>query len=154
MSFLPLQCYPVFIRGAAAAHTGNTSETSLRSFTLKANMMGPFDFIEIYSMWQCGANNANAKTATIKFGSTTFMTQALASTRAQRRITQIYNKGVTNAQVGFVLADNDSTGTGTAVVTATEDTTTDLLIDFTATLANAGDSITLDSVLINLWKRP
>lgn len=155
MSYLPLQAIPLMIRGAAVTHTGNTSETSLRSYTLKGGMMGPFDFLEIVSLWQVGANNANGKTATIKFGSTTFMTQALASTRAQRRITHIYNRGATNSQVAFVAADNDSTGSvASAVITATEDCTTDLVIDCTGTLAVGTDSITLDSLMITLWKRP
>jgi hypothetical protein len=153
MSYLPLQAVPLLIRGAASSITGTTSDTSLRSITLKANTMGPYDMLEIWSMWNVQANNANAKTATIKFGSTTYLSMSLASTRAFRDVCHIYAAGATNAQRGFSISDNDSTGASTAVVASTEDTTTDLLIDFRGQLGVGTDTITCDQVAVILWKR-
>lgn len=154
MSYLPLQATSLFIQNLASSHTGNTNETSLKSYLLKGGTMGPNDFLEIWSTWNVAANNANAKTAIINFGATSYLTMSMASTRAYQRVLYIYNRGATNSQVGFSATDNDSTGTALVpVITSSEDTTRDILIDFRGLLGVGTDTITNDVAQIILWKR-
>lgn len=140
----------------AVAHTGTTAETTLATITIPANTMGANGRVEIEVLWT-HTNNANTKTERVKFGATTFSSIAVTTTATSRQNCFVANRGATNSQVGGqpggIGANLGPYGVGTAsITTAAIDTTAAVNITFTAQLANAADTITLESYSVKLFK--
>lgn len=135
----------------ASPITGTTTETTLATITVPANVMGANGRIEITTMWST-TNSANNKTLRVKFGSLT-MQSIVMTTNASIQVTAIIaNRNNTASQVA---SPNSSTGTGAttnAVQTASIDTTAAVTILITGQLANTGETITLEAYSVKLFK--
>lgn len=141
--------------GAAASHTGNTSETTLATITVPANAMGPNGALRVTTLWSV-TNNANDKTPIIRFGGTGG-TQYLGSplsmsgTAIFQAMTIIRNRNATNSQIGYDQATVMTFGSSTnANQTSSVDTTAAADIVIRGQLANAADTITLEAYTVEL----
>ena len=118
-------------------HTGTTAETTMLTVSIPASLMnkrGRLSFIGLLSL----TNNANLKTLKVKFGGQTLATVTSTSQAALGFVTWLLN-----------LNSETSQKNGNAV-SFTIDTTiaNDLVI--TGQLANAGDTVTLTAVSMEL----
>ncbi|NIF39542.1 hypothetical protein F3J14_01200 [Burkholderia sp. Tr-862] len=134
----------------AASITGSTVETTLASIVVPANSINANGALRITTMWSY-TNSANAKVLKLTFGGATFLNQPQTTTLSNQAQTIIRNRGVTNSQVGFAAAAaNQYSSSGASPVTAAVDTTQDQTIAITATLVNAGETITLESYTVEV----
>lgn len=131
----------------AAAHTGNTTETTLASVVIPAGAMGPNGRVRITSLWSA-TNSANNKTMRHKFGGTNYSAQNMAAQQGWRHESEIGNRGAAASQVG-----NTSNVFGSlagAPITSAADTTSAVTVLVTGQLANAADTITLESYRVEV----
>jgi hypothetical protein len=133
----------------ATSHTGDTNPSTLATIAVPANAMGANGMLRITAQWSF-TNNANAKVTSISLGGTAFGSQSIASSASARSQTQIANRGASNSQVGPTPAQANFGGAAGAVTTAAIDTTQAQSITIGATLANAADTATLESYLVEL----
>ena len=133
----------------AASHTGDTNPSTLATIAVPANAMGANGVLRITAQWSF-TNNANAKMTAISFAGTAFCSQSIAGGASARSQTQIANRGAANSQVGQTPAQANFGGAAGAVTTAAIDTTQAQSISIGVTLANAADTATLESYLVEL----
>ncbi len=141
----------------AAALTGTTAETILASVAVPAGEMGPNGVLRVTTEWSY-TNSANNKTLRTRLGaglSGTVFDSIVPTTNAfQRRQCDIKNRNANNAQMAppsaYVAGFGTSTG---AVLTGTVDTSAAQTLAITGQLANAGETITLESYLVELAHR-
>lgn len=143
--------------GVAVTHTGNTSETTLATVSLPANVMGPNGSLRITSYWTF-TNSANNKTLQIRCGTTgngltgsIWGSTTQTTTRSMRMQNEIHNRNSTTSQV--LMNGIGTGGWGTTINAASTDTADTKVardIVFTATLANSGESITLEYYSVEL----
>jgi hypothetical protein len=138
--------------GAAVSVTGTTSLTTLATVTVPADAMGPNGALRITTTWSW-TNNANNKTLTIVFGGTNHVGTVATTIGEMRTCTDIINRNATNSQVNGGGNPN-SFGFGAGKVTSAADTTIAQNIDFKAQLANAADTVTLESYLVEILRAP
>ncbi len=134
----------------AVSHTGSTSETTLATVSVPAGAIGANGALRVTMVWSY-TNSANAKTARMRLGGTSFLVFNATTTSSARIEHQIHNVNSEGAQKGWVnngTAFGSSTGT---IVTASIDTTVAQDITFRGGLANAGETITLESYLVELF---
>jgi hypothetical protein len=137
---------------AAASHTGNTNETTLRTVSVPANALGPNGVLRVTAYWS-HTNSANVKTLRTKLGGTTLFSPAPTTTGVSIHQYDIANRNATNSQITKPNALAATSGFGAAggpFTTATVDTTSAQDIVFTAQLANSGETITLEGYLIEI----
>jgi hypothetical protein len=135
--------------GTAVSHTGNTTETTLVTIPVPANAMGTSGQLVIHTLWSV-TNNANSKTLRVKLGGTTLGSNSVGAQATVSMLTRIANRSSASQQVGMpgnFAGVGNSTG---AVTTGTVDTTAAQDITITAQLANAADTITLESYLVEI----
>lgn len=135
----------------AVAHTGDTNETALATCTIPANAMGPNGAVSISALWS-NNNSGNNKTARVRYStiSGTTHVQTTQTTNLSNRWvnSRISNRNATNSQVGFV--GGNALFAASAIVTSAVDTTVVTTVVLTGQLANSGDTITLESYVIEL----
>ena len=130
--------------------TGTTSETTLASIVIPAGLLGVNGVLRITSLWTY-TNSVNNKTLKVNFGGTTWFNQAQTTTASAQSMTIIRNRGVVNSQVGYAISAGSAFGsTSVANPTAAIDTTASQTITITGTLANTGETITLESYIVEL----
>jgi hypothetical protein len=136
----------------AASCGADTTEDVLATITVPASMMGIKGGVIITTLWSC-TNNANTKTARIRFGGiggTAFQGIALASAASGRLACEIRNRSVTNSQVG-PSTGNPGFGTGgSTITTAAVDTTADVSIVISGQKGTAGDTLTLEGYTVEI----
>lgn len=129
---------------ASASCPADTNENTLATVTIKANTMGPYGCAKVWTLWRM-SNNANAKTARIRFGgaSGTDYLGGLDVSGGSLTVAEcrIYNQNNPSAQVGTGQAPGFIT-TGSAVSSAI-DTTADTTVVITGQKGTAGDDLTL-----------
>lgn len=137
------------------SHTGNTTETTLATITVPAGAMGPNGQIEIEALWTI-TGSVNAKTLRARLGGLAGTAYLAAVTSVAANIvaqthTRIANRNNAASQVAYPAAS--ATGFGLTTVPVTTGAINTALaqdIVLTAQLANAGESITLDSYLVRI----
>ncbi len=132
------------------AHTGDTNETSVLSYTLPAGSMSADSVIRITSFWS-HTSNANNKTMRIDFGGTNYMSATKTTGGWWQQLTIISSDNSVSAQKA-ISASIDGLGSAGSQVTSAVDTTANVTIDFTVELANAADTATLETYVIELIK--
>lgn len=132
----------------ATSHTGDTTETTLATFALPAGAMGPNGQIEVEAFVSM-SGAASTKTLRVSFGGTTVGTFAIAAaSTGQQSRARIANK-TAGTQITFGAGSVSGYGPSTsASVPSSIDTTAAVTILITGQLANAADTITLESYLI------
>ncbi len=141
--------------GVASTHTGDTAEAALATFTLPGGAMGANGVLRVTTLWTY-TNSANTKTLRVRLGGlsgTAF--QANTVTTSNIGVTQrtIQNRNSQASQVGFnatSAASFTTVGSGSAVAVGTADTSVDQTIVITGQLASAGETVTLESCLVEL----
>lgn len=138
--------------GVAVPVTGTTSETSLAGITIPANAMGPNGILRITALFSY-TNSANNKTLRYRFGNglsgTIFAASVLTTTAATRLTQTIQNRNSASSQIGG-LVNGSLGGTSSASITGTIDTTASKTLTISGQLANTGETITLESYIVEL----
>ena len=137
----------------AVTAAADTNENTLATIAVPAGGMGLNGLLR-YRFRFSQTNNANAKTARLRFSGaagTDFITgQSLASNAAFQFTGNIANLNATNSQKGQVEAQGATTLFVGPAVTAAVDTTATTTLLITAQKGTAGDTITLESYLVEL----
>jgi hypothetical protein len=142
----------------AAAHTGDTSETVLASFTLPGGAMGPNGVIRVTGLWTY-TNSANNKTLRVRLGGlsgTAFQANVVSTTNVAATQRTIQNRNAQSSQVGFnvsAAASFTAAGSGSPPATGAVDTSVDQLVVLTGQLASASETVTLEACLVELVHR-
>lgn len=134
--------------GVPVSVTGTTAETTLATINIPAGAMGANGFIEIVPLliW---TNSANSKTVRIKIGGQEMWSISQTTNAGVKAIVTINNSGSQSVQRGSV----NPNGLGVfsvAVPVGSVNTANATTVTITGTLANAADTITLDSWLARL----
>jgi hypothetical protein len=145
---------PPYILGqgaVASSVTGTLTETTLATVTVPAGAIGPNGRLRITSLWSV-TNSANTKTLRVKLAAQSFLSAAVTAVSAGRWQQEIANRNSQSSQVssnsgggGGGWSTTTTTVTATAVNTAVAQD-----ITITGTLANTGETITLESYLVEL----
>ncbi len=135
----------------AASHTGDTNETILATVNVPAGAMGPNGALRVTAYFS-HTNSANNKILYVKLGGVSgreFL--AIQPTTSAGNIHQrtIHNRNAQNAQVALQHNTSATFGVGTPR-TGTIDTSVSQDLVFTGTLTNAGETVTLESYLVEL----
>ncbi|WP_303763552.1 hypothetical protein [Sphingobium yanoikuyae] len=138
--------------GVAAAYTGGTAVHDFASFTLPGGLLGPNGSIEIESFWT-STNNANIKTFSVSLGAATALwSYQTSSTIASGLMAKIMNR---NSQASQIIPRPTAASPygvgGTAHGTSTIDTSVDQVVKISGQLANAADTLTLESYLVKVY---
>lgn len=136
----------------AVPHTGDTTETVLATVVIPAGAMGPNGQVEIETLWSM-PNNANNKTVKIKFGATAVQTIVLTTVLSAQYRARVSNRGATNSQVAASTAISGLGSIAAAAITPAIDTTAAVAITILGTVANAADTITLESYIVKLFPK-
>jgi len=138
--------------GAQVSLTGSTSETVLKTINIPAGALGPNGQIRVSALTSAGASNANAKTVRWRMGAgiggTTFQSYSLASTLTAEVLRRIANQNSQSVQVTSSAGLASFTQAGSPVAPMAIDTSAAFDITITGQLASAGDTMNLDSYLV------
>jgi hypothetical protein len=147
-NFLVMGC-----SGAAVSHTGNTNETTLATVTIPGGSMGPNGVVRVTSLWSV-TNSSNNKALIIRFGGTSgtaYQNITVTTVGTVHFVTLIRNRNSANSQVGHASGAGLPFGTsGGAVTTSSVDTANDVDLVVRGTLASAGETITLESYMVEV----
>lgn len=145
-----LGTWRVLAAGAvAAAHTGDTTETTLATIAIPAGAMGPNGALRVTSHWSF-TNSANAKTARAKLGGTAFLVASHTTSSGGVYQRTLQNRNSQASQISYQHNSGNSYTTGN-IFTASVDTSVAQDIVLTGQLASAGETITLESWLVELF---
>ncbi|MFW6028316.1 MAG: hypothetical protein ACOC9Q_02195, partial [bacterium] len=112
--------------------------------------MGANGMLRITSLWS-HSNNANTKTPRVEFGGTQYYDANITSSATSRMYRTIANRNAANSQVGGTASGAFNWGSTTgALATSAADTSLDQDLVFSGQLADSGDSIALESYLVEL----
>lgn len=129
--------------------TGTTTETVLATIPVPAGALNVNGSLRISSLWSY-TNSANTKTLTVKLGATSFLNVAPTTTASFQSMNIIRNRAI-NSQVSFVASALSSfTTSNGAPTTGAIDMSAAQNITFTATLANSGETITLEGYTVEI----
>lgn len=140
--------------GVASSVTGTTSETTLLSVYVPPALLGPNSRIEIRPTWSY-TNSANNKTFAVKAGltlgaATTIYSRTRTTSAGEMPLIAIQMRGSLTTQLTpYSPAGNYSINT-TAASVITVDFSAGVFLFFSATLANTGETITLDAVQVKI----
>lgn len=138
--------------GAASSVTGTTAETILATVAIPANAIGPNGVVRVTSLWKY-PNSANTKTLKVQLGAVNFVNVTPTTTNSFQAVTTIWNRNAANSQVGpsSSAATDGAMGTeGSNPTLGAVDTSVAQNLTFKATLANAGETITLEAYLVEI----
>lgn len=151
----PLKTRPYVLAQSAVAssHTGDTNETALATITLPAKAMRANGRLRISGVFT-HTNSANNKTIRIRFGGaagTLYLSRTLTTTVSTPFLIEIANVNSESSQKstrssGGLL----DTSTAAALVTSSVNTALDVSIVISGVLANTGETITLDSYMVEV----
>ena len=141
---------PSILKASAVqvSHTGDTNETTLATIAVPANAMGANGILRITT--QMSFTGTNSKTPRIKFNGTTYVGFAATTQLSGRYQAQIANRNATNSQVGNSLDQANFSSNATGVITSAHDTTAAQNITITGQLTNTGETIVLESYLVEI----
>lgn len=150
--FLGLRAgYAIAQSAVQISRTGDTNENTLASVTIPGGTIGINGQVEIEVLVSV-TNNANTKTLRVKFGATTYVTQALPSVASAQYRQRIANRGVANSQVALILPASFGSTTA-ALTTSAVDTSADVVVAITGQLGTSTDTITLESYRIIVYPK-
>jgi len=140
--------------GTAVPHTGTLTETAIASVTIPAGAMGLHGVLKVASLWSY-TNSANTKIIRIRYSGltgTAYYGNSLTTTASLWAVCMIWNAGAANSQRGMVTAIAPQGTSTAALVTSAVDTAADSTVAFCATLANVGETITLQNYVVELLR--
>lgn len=122
--------------------TGTTAETTLASFTIPADSLGPngsADFLMLFGI----TNSANAKTLRLRINGVQVWGMTSTTIASLQIFFSLANRNALNAQVATANATTGFAGTSGLEQTFAFDTSADLSVTITGQLATAGEEIRL-----------
>lgn len=137
--------------GSNAAYTGVTTQVTLASVQIPANLLGAQGSVR-YKATVSYNNSAGAKTLRVDFGGSTVLSVAPTTTVAISVDKSVHNRTAAK-QVVQAAADTQA-ASSTAVTTLSVDTTADVTVGFTGQLATATDFLILESARIEICPAP
>lgn len=146
---------PVVILGASGtlvSGAADTNENTLATIVVPAGAMGINGIVRVTTLWTV-TNSANNKTLRVRFGGTAFLDVTVTTVAAVSDLRQIQNRASAASQIGKPVGGMGAGGWGTAtsaVTTATVDTSAAVSITITGQKASAGETISLESYLVEL----
>jgi len=132
--------------------TGTTSETTLATIAVPGHALGANGILRVTTLMS-NNNSGNTKTLQVKFNGTAYWAVAPTTTLTARGQGQIANRNATNSQVGGPNGTGGWATASGAAITSSHDTTGNLNITITGTLANSGDNMTLESYVVEILHR-
>jgi hypothetical protein len=136
---------------AAVSHSGSTAKTTLATVTVPGGAMGPNGVLRITSLWS-HTNSANTKTPRVEFAGTQYYGASFTNAATSRMSRAIANRNAANSQVGVPASGTFNWGSTTgALTTSSVDTSIDQDLVFSGQLANSGETIALESYLVELF---
>jgi len=150
----------VVLGQSAVAVSGgaDTNENILATITVPAGAMQEDGRIRITCSFTVN-NNGNAKTVRVRFsgiGGTIYKSASLTLVLSAKFVVEIQNRNSEASQVGSASAASTHSGlepSTAALVTSAVDTSVATTIVITAQKAVAGDTMTLESYLVELFPR-
>lgn len=151
--WVPVNGFAMIARSAVASSvTGTTTETTLATITIPAGVMGTNGQLWIMTLWS-NTSNANNKTLRVRFSGIAG-TQYLLSTATTGVGSQIplfiRNRNSASSQIGGNSSSATFGHTASAAVTSAVDTSLATTLVISGQLANAGDTLTLESYTVEL----
>jgi len=138
--------------GAAVSGAADTNENTLATIAIPAGAMGINGVLRVTTLWTM-TSSANNKIVRTKLGSTDYGAATLTTTVAYREQRQINNRAGAASQVAFTQANGASWSTAAgANMTGTENTANALNLLITGQKATAGETLTLESYLVELLR--
>lgn len=137
------------------SHTGDTAETTLVDYTLPANTLPANGTLRITSTWTRNSGGTGTVTRRIRFSTISGTiydtgTQTTAQTGIASDLNIIYANNATNSQQSPTSIGTTPFANTLTQVTSSVDTTSATHIVFTGQCANSGDTISLNSYMIEL----
>lgn len=145
----PTTLVPVVDPGPGS-YTGVTTEVVVFGSTIPAGNMGTTGVLESFHLISAN-NNANVKTARVRFGGiagTIFETLTLTNTRTSTSLTHILNRDATNIQVGSPAVGFGNSASGPVI--GNIDTTVDQQVVTTLQMATATDFMICEIVDLDI----
>lgn len=135
----------------ASSHTGDTTETNLAVVTIPANSMGPNGRLRVTALWTV-PNSANNKTPRIRWSGNQVYTYTATTTNSVRGQVEICNRNSASSQViNSAGAAASGFGNGAAVTTLAINTAANINLQISGQLANSGETITLESYMVEIY---
>lgn len=134
---------------AATSMTGTTSETTLATISVKAGLLGTNGKVKVTPLFTM-TNNANSKIFRVKYDTDVCYTTTISNSIQEAPFVLIRNaNNVAIQKTASVLpAGLGNTGSNFSTTTVNTDSTFEIVI--TGKLANSGDTITLEDVLVEI----
>ncbi len=135
------------------SHTGNTSETIMAAVTVPAGALGANGRLRLTAHWSY-PNNGNNKNLRMRFGgiggTLIHVTTATTTTNLRAQV-EGANRNATNSQYWMPTSMGGGFGTNSgSMVAGAIDTTVAQDVCFITTLGNAGDTVILESYMVEL----
>lgn len=135
----------------AVSHTGDTSETNLAVVTIPAFAMGKNGRLRVTATWSY-PNSANNKITRFRWGGSQAYASTLTTSTHQRAQIEIANRNDLAAQVSMLPGGLYGFGlSSSAVSTYTKDTTANVNLNISGALANSGETIVLESYIVEAF---
>jgi hypothetical protein len=135
----------------SSAHTGDTAEAVLATIPVSAGAMGPNGILRVTLLWSY-TNSASGKTKRVRLGGssgTILMQQTNTTSAAIRHHMLIQNRNAQNAQIAGQFTGAFA-ASSVAHATATIDTSAAQDLVISGQLANAAETVTLESYVVEL----
>ena len=149
----------IAMSAATASVTGTVTETALATIPIPAGIMGLNGMLRVTAAFSY-TNSANNKTCRIRFGAagagtsgTNYHGTTATTSQSMRIMATVQNRASASSQVGSAGVNATAAGwdaAAQALVTSTVNTGAASEIVLTGTLANTGETITLESYLVEL----
>lgn len=141
-----------------ASLTGTVNETALATFTIPGGTMGANGALRVTFMFSF-TGSTNIKTLRLRFGGVSGTIYSLLGTAtatfvSAQFMTIIRNRNSASSQIGFSTAGGSSPFVlnSTANITSSVDTSNDVDVVITGQLASSGETITLQSAMVEVLK--
>lgn len=144
--------YPLAASAVAVSAGANTDENTLATIAIPAAAMGANGQLRITTVWTV-TNSGNNKTLRVRLGGiagTQFLSAAVTTVATVRNQLFLANRNSQSSQVGGI---NSTTSFGTSssvLTTATVDTSAAVDLVITGQKASSGETLTLESYLVEL----
>lgn len=135
-------------QSAVAVSAGaDTTEDTLATITIPANIIGPNGSVEVLTLWSY-TNSANNKTLRVRFSGasgTQYLNTAVTTTATLQHLAIIRNVNSASSQKAGYNGTVSFSTSGNAPVTSSVDTTAATTVVITGQKASSGETLTLES---------
>jgi len=140
----------------AISRTGSTAEGTLKSITIPANWMGIDGGVRLTAYFSM-PSSANNKTFRVRFSGaagTIFASEVYTTSVTAKLVVEIKNRGAKNTQLGGPIDLHFTGASSSAIIATAVDTSVDTTLVITGQLANSGETIKLESYMVELMQPP